>query len=117
MFLIQFQAHKLWQVHRKKNSNLNAFIHEDFSGIRIVQSFAAEEEKQRDFDQCSDEHRQSFVNAVRVSDLFSVLVEVTWGLGGFLLYFIGTKSSGQTGSASVHFSPFPLILVCSGIRS
>lgn len=54
MFLIQFQAHKLWQVHRKKNSNLNAFIHEDFSGIRIVQSFAAEEEKQRDFDQCSD---------------------------------------------------------------
>ena len=46
MFPIQFQAHKLWQVHRKKNSNLNAFIHEDFSGIRIVQSFAAEEEKQ-----------------------------------------------------------------------
>ena len=94
MFLIQFQAHKLWQVHRKKNSNLNAFIHEDFSGIRIVQSFAAEEEKQRDFDQCSDEHRQSFVNAVRVSDLFSVLVEVTWGLGGFLLYFIGIKIVG-----------------------
>ena len=28
-----------------------------------------------------------------------------------------SKSSGQTGSASVHFSPFPLILVCSGIRS
>lgn len=94
MFMIQFKAHKLWQVHRKKNSNLNAFIHEDFSGIRIVQSFAAEKERQADFDVCSDEYRQSFVNAVRVADMFSALVEITWGLGGFLLYFIGIRIVG-----------------------
>lgn len=94
MFLIQFRAHKLWQIHRKKNSNLNAFIHEDFSGIRIVQSFAAEREKQAEFDVCSEAHRDSFIDAVRISDLFSSLVEVTWGLGGFLLYFIGIKIVG-----------------------
>lgn len=94
MFTIQFSAHKLWQIHRKKNSNLNAFIHENFSGIRIVQSFAAEQEKEADFDKCSREHRQSFVNAVRIGDLFSALVEITWGVGGFLLYFIGIKIVG-----------------------
>lgn len=94
MFLIQFKAHHLWQTHRKKNSNLNAFIHENFSGIRIVQSFAAETERQRDFDLCSDEYRSSFVSAVRVADLFSALVEITWGLGGFLLYFIGIRIVG-----------------------
>lgn len=94
MFLLQFKAHKLWQIHRKKNSNLNAFIHEDFSGIRIVQSFAAEPEKQQDFDVCAMEYRDSFVNAVRIADLFGALVEITWGLGGFLLYYIGIRIVG-----------------------
>lgn len=94
MFLIQFKAHRLWQVHRKKNSNLNAFIHEDFSGIRIVQSFAAEQEKQSDFDVCAEEYSQSFIDAVRVADLFGALVEITWGVGGFLLYFIGIEIVG-----------------------
>ena len=94
MFLIQMKAHKLWQIHRKKNSNLNAFIHEDISGIRIVQSFAAEQETQKDFDCFSEEYRTSFVHAVRVADLFSALVEITWGVGGFLLYFIGLKIVG-----------------------
>lgn len=94
MFLIQFRAHKRWQIHRKKNSNLNAFIHEDFSGIRIVQSFAAEQEKEKDFDVCSDAHCSSFIDAVRVSDMFSALVEIMWGLGGFLLYYIGIRIVG-----------------------
>lgn len=94
MFLIQFTAHKLWQIHRKKNSNLNAFIHEDFSGIRIVQSFAAEQEKQKDFEQCAGEYTSSFINAVRVADAFGALVEITWGVGGFLLYFIGIRIVG-----------------------
>lgn len=94
MFLIQMKAHRLWQIHRKKNSNLNAFIHEDISGIRIVQSFAAEQETQKDFETFSEEYRTSFVNAVRVADLFSALVEITWGVGGFLLYFIGIRIVG-----------------------
>ncbi len=94
MFVIQISAHKLWQIYRKKNSNLNAFIHESFSGIRIVQSFAAEPEKEADFDRCAGEYRSSFVDAVRVGDLFSALVEITWGLGGFLLYFIGIRIVG-----------------------
>lgn len=94
MFIIQRSAHRLWQIYRQKNSNLNAFIHENFSGIRIVQSFAAEAERQKDFDRCALEHRDSFVNAVRVGDLFSGLVEIVWGVGGFLLYFIGIRIVG-----------------------
>lgn len=94
MFLIQISAHKLWQIHRKKNSNLNAFIHENFSGIRIVQSFAAEPERQKDFDCCALEYRDSFVDAVRIGDTFGALVEITWGVGGFLLYFIGIRIVG-----------------------
>ena len=94
MFLLQYKSHKLWQIRRKKSSNMTAFIHEDISGIRVIQSFAAEKETEADFYVFSEEDRISFVNAVRVADLFSALVEITWGLGGFLLYFIGIRIVG-----------------------
>ena len=94
MFLLQYKSHKLWQIRRKKSSNMTAFIHEDISGIRVIQIFAAEKETEADFYVFSEEDRTSFVNAVRVADLFSALVEITWGLGGFLLYFIGIRIVG-----------------------
>ena len=42
MLVIETTAHKRWQIYRKKTSNLNAYVHEDLSGIRVIQSFAAE---------------------------------------------------------------------------
>ena len=36
IWFIQVYSHKRWQAHRKKSSNLNAFVHEDLSGIRII---------------------------------------------------------------------------------
>ncbi len=94
MFFIQVKAHKLWQIFRKKNSNLNAFVHEDLSGIRVIQSFAAENETRKDFYMLADEQRDSFHDAVRYADGFGPVVEITWGLGGFLLYFIGIRILG-----------------------
>lgn len=94
MFFIETTAHKLWQVFRKKNSNLNAYVHEDLSGIRVIQSFAAEKETRKVFFELADEQRKAFVNAVVVADGFGPVVEITWGLGGFLLYFIGIRIIG-----------------------
>lgn len=94
MFLIETTAHQLWQAYRKKTSNLSACIHEDLSGIRVIQSFAAEKETQKVFYQLTDAHRKAFVDAVVVADGFGPVVEITWGLGGFLLYFIGIRIMG-----------------------
>lgn len=94
MFLIETTVHRRWQIYRKKTSNLNAYVHEDLSGIRIIQSFAAERETKQVFHSLVDQHYQSFINAVAVADGFGPLVEVTWGLGGFLLYFIGIRMIG-----------------------
>ena len=41
IWFIQSRSHVRWQIHKKKSSNLNAFVHEDLSGIRIIQSFHA----------------------------------------------------------------------------
>lgn len=94
MIFIQMKAHRLWQVFRKKSSNLNAFIHEDVSGIRIVQSFAAEMETDQEFHQLVEEQKSAYIHAVQYADGFGPVVEITWGLGGFLLYFIGIRIIG-----------------------
>ena len=94
MLVIETTAHKRWQIYRKKTSNLNAYVHEDLSGIRVIQSFAAERETRAVFYDLVDQHYRAFIDAVVVADGFGPVVEITWGLGGFLLYFIGIRVIG-----------------------
>ena len=75
-------------------SNMYAYLHENLSGIRVVQSFAAETESLESFTELVDEQKKAFVGAVRVSDMFSPTIEISWGVGGFLLYFIGIRVLG-----------------------
>ncbi len=92
--LIQNLSHVRWQIHRKKGSNLNAFIHEDMSGIRVIQSFTAEDETAGTFDTLLEEHRKSFIDAVVLADGFGPIVDLCWGLGTLSLYFAGVKLIG-----------------------
>lgn len=89
IWLIQIYSHKRWQIHRKKSSNLNAFVHEDFSGMRIIQSFHAEDETRQTFRQLVKEHKDSFINAVRLTDGFGSIIDFCWGIGTVALYFTG----------------------------
>lgn len=89
MFFIEYKAHPRWQVFRKKSANLNAFIHEDMAGMRIIQSFHAQEETENTFDELLEEHRNSFIHAVRMSDAFGSAIDLSWGIGCILLYFTG----------------------------
>lgn len=88
-FYIEYKAHPRWQIFRKKSANLNAFIHEDMAGMRIIHSFHAQEETEATFDTLLQEHRTSFIQAVRMSDSFGSVIELSWGLGCILLYFTG----------------------------
>ena len=62
--------------------------------MRIVQSFNAQEESQEEFSELVNEHRKSFIDAILIADIFSPTIEITWGIGSFLLYFIGIKVLG-----------------------
>ena len=88
-FYIEYKAHPRWQIFRKKSANLNAFIHEDMAGIRIIQSFHAEKETEDTFDELLAEHRNAFFDAVRMSDSFGSMIDFSWGLGCIFLYFTG----------------------------
>ncbi len=94
VWFIQTRSHKRWQIHRKKSSNLNAFIHEDLSGMRIIQSLTAEEETRKNFDVLLEEHRKSFIDAILYSDAFGSVIDFCWGLGTICLYLIGVRLIG-----------------------
>lgn len=94
LWFIQTHSHKRWQLHRKKSSNLNAFIHEDLSGMRIIQSFTAEEETGETFEVLLKEHRDSFVSAVVLNDALGSVIDFSWGLGIMSLYFVAIKILG-----------------------
>lgn len=91
LFSIEAVSTKRWGKYRQKRSNLNAFTHEDFSGIRVVQSFAAEEKRGEVFEEMTGDMLGSFVRAVRLNDLFWPLVELSWGGGSILVYFAGIR--------------------------
>lgn len=89
LWLIQTYSHKRWQIFRKKSSNLNAFVHEDMSGIRIIQSFTAEQETSGTFRELVREHRHAFVGACRINDSLGSVIDFCWGFGIAALYFAG----------------------------
>lgn len=93
-FFISTVSRKRWQLHRKKSSNLNAFTHEDFSGIRVVQSLAAEQETSGVFLELCNEWKDSFVRAVRINDFFWPTVEMSWGVGTILVFWFGASMIG-----------------------
>jgi len=116
MLFIESTSRKRWQSFRKKNSNMNAFTHEDFSGIRVVQSFTAEEDTSRTFLDLVRATRDAFVKAVRINDLFWPIVEMSWGVGTVIVYWYGMKLIGSqtisvgmlvafTGYASMFWQP------------
>lgn len=86
---VQIKAHKRWQVYRKKGSNLNAFIHEDLSGMNIIQCFHAQQEVKETFDVLLEEYKTAFIKAVQYADAFGPIVDFCWGIGTLSMYFFG----------------------------
>lgn len=87
-------CHKNWKAVRKKSSNVSAFVHEEIAGIRIVKSYNAEGETLETFDGLLDEHKKSFLKAVRINDLYNPFIEIGWALSSFTMYYVGIKVIG-----------------------
>ena len=100
MYVVEIFAHQRWQLHRQKNSNMNAFTHEDFSGISVVQSFTAEEKTSQNFGKLLGEVKDSFFQAAILTDLFWPIVLISSGIGTFLIFYWGIPLV-QSGEVSV----------------
>ena len=94
IWFVQTASHKRWQIHRKKSSNLNAYVHEDIAGMNVVQSFGAEKETKEIFGNLTDEHQKSFMDAVTYADMFGPVIDFCWGIGAMMLYLVGVRFLG-----------------------
>ncbi|MGL4107822.1 ABC transporter ATP-binding protein [Clostridium sp. LP20] len=91
MFFIEINSRIRWEKYRSKRSNLNAFTHEDFSGVKVVQAFASEDNTEDKFRELVKEQKLAFNKAVRLNDLFWPLVELSWGIGTVVVFGLGYK--------------------------
>ena len=89
IFYIEVFSRKRWDAHRKKRSNMNGFTHEDFSGMKVVQAFAKEEDTAKSFSELLKEFCDTFIHAVKLNDLFWPLVDLSWGVGTVVVFYIG----------------------------
>ncbi|MCU9803949.1 ABC transporter ATP-binding protein [Enterococcus faecalis] len=94
VLFIQGKQRKAYQELSNKQSNLNAYIHESISGIKITQSFAPEDENFQIFNEVSEEYRQSFMKAVRVQYLLWPAVQNISVITTCFIYFVGIRQLG-----------------------
>lgn len=94
VLFIQGKQRKAYQELSNKQSNLNAYIHESISEIKITQSFAREDENFQIFNEVSEEYRQSFMKAVRVQYLLWPAVQNISVITTCFIYFVGIRQLG-----------------------
>lgn len=94
LFSIETFSRRRWQEFRKKRSTFNAYTHEDFSGIRVVQAFANEKKTSTTFLGLVKDMMGGFIHAVKLNDLFWPMVETSWGLGSVVVYWTGARLMG-----------------------
>ena len=91
VLFIQGKQRKAYQELSNKQSNLNAYIHESISGIKITQSFAREDENFQIFNEVSEEYR---MKAVRVQYLLWPAVQNISVITTCFIYFVGIRQLG-----------------------
>lgn len=88
---VQRQA---FQIYSNKQSNLNAYIHESITGMKVTQAFAREEENLKIFNGVSDDYRQSWYKSVKLQLILWPCVDNISVLTISFVYLIGIYSIG-----------------------
>jgi ATP-binding cassette subfamily B protein/subfamily B ATP-binding cassette protein MsbA len=91
----------LFGTFRQKVADLNTFVQERVSGIRVVKSFAREEEEQQQFEKRTGEYYDSFMRAARGFSTFEPLMSVLTGAGSVIVLYFGGSMIIRDGSLTL----------------
>jgi ATP-binding cassette subfamily B multidrug efflux pump len=89
VFLVKKRQRLAWQSVSRKLANMNAYLHESLSGIKVTQSFAREEENLRIFTELNREYRSSWMRAVAAQFSMWPIIENVSVIGAVLVYVAG----------------------------
>ncbi len=108
MLLIKTKQRRAWQAVSNKSSNLNAYMQESISGIRVTQIFTREERNEGLFTRLSGSARQTWMKAMYLNFLVPFTVDNLTTIVTTALFFVGLLWMGP---AEITFG---VILAMSG---
>lgn len=91
IYFVTVKGFRNWESFRAKNSNMNAYMHESYSGIKVIQAFNAEEEAIEENNRVITDVQKAWNKAVRRADLLNIVTSWSQGLGYFVLYLFAVK--------------------------
>ena len=89
LVIIKTRHRKAWQRYSAKQSNLNAYIQESISGMKITQSFAREEKNCEIFDGLCGESKKYWMKSTAIGAATGRVVSILSNVTLALVYFIG----------------------------
>lgn len=89
LFILKKIQRERWQKVSRKQSNMNAYLHETINGMKVTQSFVREEENEKIYERTSDECRTSWISAVKANSLLWPVTENISVLTISLMYLAG----------------------------
>lgn len=93
--LLKKRIRRRWQEVRKKNSNMNAYLHENLAGMRVTQAFVREPETKKLYNELSGDIFTTWMDAIKMNNLFWPGIELIGALGVVLVYWFGIRYLDQ----------------------
>lgn len=95
IFIIKNAQRKAFRISSNKQSNLNAYIHESITGIKVTQAFVREDENLKILEKVSNEYRSSWLKSVSIQFLLGPCIDNLSILTISLVYLVGIYSIGN----------------------
>lgn len=96
-----------WRDMRKKVANMNAYLHENITGMRVIQAFVRQKENNRLFHEVIGDVFNSWMRAIRLNAAFGPAVHLVSIIGTIIVYWYGSKLlaiEGVTPGVVISFS-------------
>ncbi|MBR3684095.1 MAG: ABC transporter ATP-binding protein [Lachnospiraceae bacterium] len=111
VIFIKKKQRRAWQIQSNKQSNLNAYIAESISGIRVTQSFVREDKNTDIFNNLSGTYRTAWLRAVRYNFILGPSVDLISTITTSVIYVLGVSwliggEAGITAGLLVTFSSY-----------
>lgn len=91
IFTMKNKQRRVWQNYSAKQSNLNAYIHESISGIKVTQSFNRETKNKEIFETQCENVRTSFMKAKIIDICNWPMVETISTLTTCMVFLVGGR--------------------------
>ena len=99
LFGLKRKMRRNWQVVRNKTSNMNGYLHESLSGMRVTEAFTREDENCDIFEETNDDIRHSWIRAIKLNNLFWPSLDTVSAIGTVLVYLFGVAMLGDNVAA------------------